>query len=46
MFAYSNELRSSTQGKAEYSMEFAKYEPVPQSIQQELVEKYKDRQKG
>jgi elongation factor G len=45
MFAYSNELRSATQGKAEYTMEFAKYAPVPSSIQTELVEKYKDRQK-
>ena len=45
MFAYSNELRSATQGKAEYTMEFAKYAPVPSSIQQELIEKYKDRQK-
>ncbi len=43
MFAYSNELRSSTQGKAEFTMEFAKYDPVPSSIQQELAEKYKDR---
>ena len=45
MFAYSNELRSCTQGKAEYTMEFAKYAPVPSSIQKELMEKYKDRQK-
>jgi elongation factor G len=45
MFAYSNELRSCTQGKAEYTMEFAKYSPVPSSIQKELIEKYKDRQK-
>lgn len=43
MFAYSNELRSSTQGKAEYSMEFEQYGPVPASIQEKLVEKYKDR---
>ncbi|MGH1345719.1 MAG: elongation factor G [Nannocystales bacterium] len=46
MFAFSNELRSGTQGKAEFTMEFAKYDPVPQSVQQELAEKYKDRQKG
>ena len=43
MFAYSNELRSSTQGKAEYTMEFAEYGKVPANIQQDLVEKYKDR---
>lgn len=46
MFAFSNELRSGTQGKAEFTMEFAKYDPVPQSVQAELAEKYKDRQKG
>jgi elongation factor G len=46
MFAYSNELRSATQGKAEYSMEFEKYAPVPRNIQETLVTKYKDRPKG
>jgi len=45
MFGYSTELRSATQGKAEYTMEFAKYGEVPASIQKELMEKYKDRQK-
>jgi elongation factor G len=40
MFGYSNDLRSSTQGKAEFSMEFAKYTPVPRNIQDELVKEY------
>lgn len=47
MFGYSTELRSSTQGKAEYSMEFLKYGKLPQSIQAELQQKYqKDREEG
>jgi elongation factor G len=45
MFGYSTELRSATQGKAEYTMEFAKYGEVPASITKELMEKYKDRQR-
>ncbi|QED29330.1 elongation factor G [Microvenator marinus] len=40
MFGYSNELRSGTQGKAEFSMEFKKYGPVPRQIQEELVKEY------
>jgi elongation factor G len=46
MFAYSNELRSATQGKAEYSMEFEKYAAVPRNVQEDLITKYKDRPKG
>ena len=40
MFGYSTDLRSSTQGKGEYKMEFAKYAPVPAEVHKELVEKY------
>ncbi|MCB9752207.1 MAG: elongation factor G [Myxococcales bacterium] len=43
MFGYSTELRSATQGKAEFSMEFHSYGPVPRSIQDELVKKYAER---
>lgn len=47
MFGYSTELRSSTQGKAEYSMEFLKYGKVPSNIQAELQRKYqKEREAG
>lgn len=40
MFGYSNELRSGSQGKAEFSMEFKKYGPVPRNIQEDLVKEY------
>ena len=39
MFGYSTSLRSSTQGKAEFTMEFAKFAKVPQSIGEELIKK-------
>ena len=40
MFGYATDLRSMTQGKAEFSMEFAKYQPAPAEVQKELREKY------
>ncbi|MGE0172176.1 MAG: elongation factor G [Oligoflexales bacterium] len=42
MFGYSTDLRSKTQGKASFSMEFSCYKPVPSSIQDQLVKKYKE----
>ena len=40
MFGYSTDLRSSSQGKAEYTMEFARYAPVPGEVAQDLIKKY------
>ena len=37
MFDYANELRSMTQGKGTFSMEFARYKQVPASLQEEVV---------
>ena len=41
MFGYATDLRSMTQGRASYSMEFAHYAEVPAQIAQELVQKSK-----
>jgi elongation factor G len=46
MFGYSNDLRSSTQGKAEFSMEFAKYQQVPRNVQEELIKEYQEKRKA
>lgn len=40
MFGFSTILRSSTQGKAEYSMEFAKYGKAPSSVSEQLIKEY------
>jgi elongation factor G len=39
MFGYSNDLRSSTQGKGSFSMEFLKYQKLPSRFQEEIVKK-------
>jgi len=39
MFGYVNDLRSMTSGRANYSMEFAHYDPVPKNIADEIIAK-------
>jgi elongation factor G len=39
MFGYSTDLRSATQGRATYTMQFSHYEPVPQMISEEIMAK-------
>jgi elongation factor G len=45
MFGYSTVLRSTTQGKAQFTMEFATYKQVPQSIAEELIKKAEEEKK-
>jgi elongation factor G len=41
MFGYATELRSISQGRAIYTMQFSHYEPVPKNIADEIIEKSK-----
>lgn len=45
MFGFSTVLRSLTQGKAEFSMEFLKYGKVPTSISETLIKEYEEKRK-
>ncbi len=46
MFGYSTVLRSLTQGKAQFTMEFATYRQVPQSIAEEIAKKREEEKKN
>ena len=46
MFGFSTILRSSTQGKAEFTMEFEKYGKVPNNVADELIKAYQEKKKA
>ncbi len=40
MFGYISQLRSFSQGRAQYTMQYDHYEPVPQAVAEEVIKKY------
>jgi elongation factor G len=41
MFGYATDIRSKTQGRGTFTMEFAQYEPVPSNIAETIISKFK-----
>jgi elongation factor G len=40
MFGYATDLRSMTQGRATYTMQFSHYEPVPSAVAEGIIAKF------
>jgi len=40
MFGYATDLRSLTQGRAVFTMQFGKYSNVPKGLQEQIIEKF------
>ena len=43
MFGYATQMRSNTQGRATFSMHFARYEEVPRSVSEEIIARVQGR---
>jgi elongation factor G len=39
MFGYATVLRSKTQGRATYTMQFSRYDEIPKSVSEEIISK-------
>lgn len=46
MFGYATELRSMSQGRAMYSMQFSHYDETPKSVSEQIIEKYKGKKEA
>ena len=46
MFGYATQMRSSTQGRATYSMHFAHYDEAPRSVTEEIIAKVQGKTVG
>ena len=46
MFGYATDVRSMSQGRATYTMQFAHYDEVPKSLAEEIMAKYSGKQSG
>jgi len=45
MFGYATTLRNVSSGRANYSMEFYKYMPLPASVQEDVLKKIEEKKK-
>jgi elongation factor G len=46
MFGYASSLRTLSSGRANYSMEFLEYTPLPKTIEETVIEKQREKKKG